>query len=141
MDDENDSQNDEDDFDPMSNFEMNLNEYDNNGDAQYSDAADDKDGKLKHWHFLSFITHNLFLDDKYPINLECSVCKINFGDVISAQKHFDKFHKYSDSKDIMNVKLGNDSTPTPLTTSQRKVFDDIKNIHSCNYCGYVSILC
>lgn len=68
--------------------------------------------------------------------MECSVCKINFGDVISAQKHFDKFHKYSDSKDIMNIKHGNDSTPTPLTTSQRKVFDDIKNIHSCNYCGY-----
>lgn len=45
MDDENDSLNDEEDFDPMSNFEMNLNEYDNNGDAQYSDAADnDKDG-------------------------------------------------------------------------------------------------
>lgn len=45
MDDENDSLNDNDDFDPMNNFEMNLNEYDNNGDGQDSDAADnDRDG-------------------------------------------------------------------------------------------------
>ena len=80
-----------------------------------------------------------FVDDsKYPINLECSICKIKFGDIVSAQKHFIKNHKYSGTKNMASIK--HESTPSPIqmTTSQRMVFDSLKNVHSCNYCGYVT---
>ncbi|KAI2796834.1 hypothetical protein BLOT_013706 [Blomia tropicalis] len=139
---DNQSLNDE-DFEHMNNFEMNLNEYeddDDEGDGgeHQEQMNDDKDESMDKDEM------------KYPINLECYICKIKFADIISAQKHYVKNHKYNDSTITVNSNGGNKSqyfntssksssdilSPVQSTTSQRKVFDNAKNMHSCSYCGY-----
>ena len=77
---------------------------------------------------------NIFVTDKLQFNLECYMCKIKFGDAVSAQKHFMKNHKYSDSKSYMNL-MKHNANSIQIASNQKKVFDSMKNVHSCSYCG------
>lgn len=119
------------DFEPMDSFEMNLNEYhEENEDVEMESNASNNDSD----------------DKKFMFNLECYICKIKFGDAISAQKHFLKHHKHSNYKGMVPIMKNHDQNleestswigqPT-TTTNQKKIFDsNAKNIHVCNFCGY-----
>ncbi|OTF79530.1 hypothetical protein BLA29_007345, partial [Euroglyphus maynei] len=115
----------------MNSFEMNLNEYQElNEDEEMESNASNNDSD----------------DKKFMFNLECYICKIKFGDAISAQKHFLKHHKHSNYKGMVSIMKNNDqnldenaslSNGQPTTTNQKKVFDiNAKNVHVCNFCGY-----
>ncbi|XP_027198504.2 uncharacterized protein LOC113792774 isoform X1 [Dermatophagoides pteronyssinus] len=120
------------DFEPMNNFEMNLNEYHEMiEDAEMESNTSNNDSD----------------DKKFMFNLECYICKIKFGDAISAQKHFLKHHKHSNSnyKGMTSIMKNHEQNTEesanwkgqPTTTNQKKIFDsNAKNVHVCNFCGY-----
>lgn len=71
-----------------------------------------------------------------PLNVECSLCKIKFGDILSAQKHFMKIHKNVDPKNYLSfIKEEESDILNPMLNNQKKVIDTDKTVHVCNYCG------